>query len=655
MQPVSDDKPALVIETRPLEDLSSATTISNLWHLRFLSQRCRESQMQNLVNQDFAQVVVQGDATFLCFCVCDGVGSSFRGDFAARYLSNNLVRWLQRLPGEEWSSPGITEQLHTQLAFWARQAHVELQQEVIDPETPVLVREVLDELRETYGSETVFLGGCLRILPWSDQTDSLPRTELFLCWMGNVLARLSLTSDRLITLGDEDDTIARWSTKNGPRGPLSIWQSTLPDFERLLVYTDGLASLSDTLALSDQEILQTSIKQLLQRPENDDMTFISIQRLYPEQRIRRVTQKKRGKEHTPEPTSLLMLFSFRAIALGRFAATLRLLRQPGLFQAAKTKEQKAVPRFQPFPGMLLQIGTGYFEFVADPFFPGEKDAVFALEGGEAFIYKLRDARGQNNPATWHALKVFKPSYRGDHIVRVSEYLESLDNLPGLRLGKRALITRASCPQLVKQFPDLEFAVLMPWINAPTWAGFLLDQNAGAHYTLDDARKLAIATASILWNIEERGLAHTDLAGCNIFLSPNDKEIQLLDLEGIYIPHMNAPEKVSYGSPGYQHRCLGPSGQWCPEGDRFAGAILLTEMLTWWNPRVRARVADFAETLFRPEELQVTGLPCWSAVRGALEALSGDLLRLFDQAWTSSTLAECPDFATWTLTLLSAFS
>jgi hypothetical protein len=63
-------------------------------------------------------------------------------------------------------------------------------------------------------------------------------------------------------------------------------------------------------------------------------------------------------------------------------------------------------------------------------------------------------------------------------------------------------------------------------------------------------------------------------------------VELLDLEGVYISGIPSPKRLSHGSPGYQHCRLGRQGQWSPYGDRFAGAILLTEMLTWWNPVVR---------------------------------------------------------------------
>jgi hypothetical protein len=131
-------------------------------------------------------------------------------------------------------------------------------------------------------------------------------------------------------------------------------------------------------------------------------------------------------------------------------------------------------------------------------------------------------------------------------------------------------------------------------------------------------------------------------------SPDFKQIELLDLEGLYIPNQPPPKKRSYGSPGYQHRHPGRFGLWSPYGDRFAGAILLTEMLTWWNPLVRGVTPLNASTLFLPEELQKLSGPRWQIVRDVLWSLdkTRTLLNLFDTAWGSSRPQQCPDFATW---------
>lgn len=79
---------------------------------------------------------------------------------------------------------------------------------------------------------------------------------------------------------------------------------------------------------------------------------------------------------------------------------------------------------------------------------------------------------------------------------------------------------------------------------------------------------------------------------------------------------------------------------------------MTEMLTWWNPGVRAHASDYADTLFQPAELQTNGSPLWVEVRNTLWSIRPGLLNVFDRAWSSSSLAECPDMASWSSHLFS---
>jgi hypothetical protein len=249
----------------------------------------------------------------------------------------------------------------------------------------------------------------------------------------------------------------------------------------------------------------------------------------------------------------------------------------------------------------------------------------------------------------------KAAYRSKHIVHVAEMIRRASHILGLYLPDRIYLTMAEHSDLIKTYPDLEYAVLMPWLIGKTWSGFMQDPAASASYTKQQACTLATTVANLLRSLESIHLAHSDIAGGNIFLSPDLQRIQLLDLEGLYTPGVPPPPFCSQGSPGYQHRNPGPRGQWCPEGDRFAGAILLTEMLTWWNPRVRAHVADHADTLFPPAELQMQSLSYLPEVRKTLWSILPDLLHLFDQAWSSSTLSECPELEQWSRILVSHFT
>lgn len=304
--------------------------------------------------------------------------------------------------------------------------------------------------------------------------------------------------------------------------------------------------------------------------------------------------------------------------------------------------------FRPSRAAPLAIGPVYYHFTPHPLFPDE-DEVYAIEGGEAVIYQLW--RQQDN--TFWALKVSHSSFRGPHIARSTDALRPFAHLPGLYLGNRVCLTKAHYGDLINRFPDLEYAVLMPWITGRTWAGFLADRAANAQYTRQQALDLAVATAHVLWDLEAHSLAHTDIAGGNIVLGPDFKRVELLDIENLYIPNSPQPVRVSRGTPGYQHRNLDARGNWRPDGDRFAGAIILAEMLALSDPYVRAKVHPDAETLFLPYELQSVNAPLWSEVRDALWNLCQPALHLFDLAWAAPDLAQCPTMEAWAITLIQA--
>ncbi|HEU5380523.1 MAG TPA: hypothetical protein VFV38_34295, partial [Ktedonobacteraceae bacterium] len=197
-------------------------------------------------------------------------------------------------------------------------------------------------------------------------------------------------------------------------------------------------------------------------------------------------------------------------------------------------------RFQPFPGMSLQIAGTNFEFVSHPLLPYDEEAVFVLEGSTAFVYQLRAL----DTKQWYALKVFKPAYRGKYIAQISTFLAQHADITAFQAERRSCLTMDNCSRLIQTFPELEYAILMPWAMTPTWTGILLNPEASAGYTFAQARDLALATANTLCNIESYGWAHTDIGGSNLVPSPDRRRIQLLDLEGFYIPGMPLPPKWS---------------------------------------------------------------------------------------------------------------
>jgi serine/threonine protein kinase len=298
--------------------------------------------------------------------------------------------------------------------------------------------------------------------------------------------------------------------------------------------------------------------------------------------------------------------------------------------------------FDPQPGTQIRIGTLTYAFMPQCLLLGDAPSVYMIEGQEGFIYVLRNLE---DDSLW-ALKVLKPAYRGERVVQVTSALSRYGSTPGFALSQRTCLTKSAFSQLVAQFPTLEYSLLMPWLSQKTWAGLMCSPEASLSYTLQQALDLALATTQVLHELEQHGNAHTDIAGSNVMYTSNFKQVELLDLEGLYVPKVQSPKWLSYGSPGYQHRRLGRRGQWSQYGDRFAGAILLTEMLTWWNPLVRAQVPRNASALFLPEELQKPAGPRWQIVRDVLWSLDPTLLNLFDQVWSSLCLKGCPNFVRW---------
>jgi hypothetical protein len=303
--------------------------------------------------------------------------------------------------------------------------------------------------------------------------------------------------------------------------------------------------------------------------------------------------------------------------------------------------------FRPDLSTKLLIHSSTYEFLPHPVLP---DEVHQILREQATTYQLR--RSTDN--TLWALKVSNPGYRDPQIVQKTETLQQFQHLPGLHAAKRLCLTRTMFPELLSTYPALEFAVLMPWIQGLTWAGLMDDASISAAYTKPQAQELALTLAYTLWNLETNHVTHTDIAGDNVIVV-HPKRIELIDIDGLYSHGTPIPPQPSRGWRGYQHPRLDQRGNCRPEGDRYAGAILLTEILTWWKPLVRA-LTD-GDSLFQlgyqePSETLTLRL---KAVRATLREISPGLPQLFDRAWNSADLGECPDFALWVMALLQARS
>jgi hypothetical protein len=293
--------------------------------------------------------------------------------------------------------------------------------------------------------------------------------------------------------------------------------------------------------------------------------------------------------------------------------------------------------------------------------PAAPGIPYGQEGRAGIVYQLLPSptgRGAGDEGAM-ALKVFRARFRTPALVSQAEKLAAFAGLPGLQVARRTVLTPQRDADLLRREPDLTYAVLMPWVEGPTWQEVLLEKRP---LTPQQALTLAHALAEILSQMEQHGIAHCDLSGPNVLLpaltpasgSPapggrgaRGEGVALVDLEGLYAPGFGRPEALSSGSAGYAH-AQAAAGLWSPNADRFAGAVLLAEMLGWCDPQVVQ--AAWGESYFDPQEMQQDSAR-YQALLAALQRHWGDAVaRLFARAWHSETLADCPTFGEWLVAL-----
>jgi hypothetical protein len=308
--------------------------------------------------------------------------------------------------------------------------------------------------------------------------------------------------------------------------------------------------------------------------------------------------------------------------------------------------------FRAEPHQEIVINGAAYEIAEHPAAPGMP---YGQEGRQAVVYRIflkgAPAAEKGGGASF-AIKVFKPHFRLPSLVSLTERLGRYASVPGLGVCKRTVITPRNNADLLATHPDLIYSVVMPWLDGPTWMEVMLD---GKGLPREMSLLLARSFADQLSYMEEYGTAHCDLSGPNLLIpalaDPPSKDgppVALVDVEQLYGPSLERPEALPGGSPGYAHRTA-PDGLWSAAADRFAGALLLSEMLGVCDQRVLE--ASWGENYFDPGEVQKPGSARFDTLLKVLQenwgAAAGELLR---RAWCSESLTECPTLGEWLMAL-----
>jgi hypothetical protein len=293
--------------------------------------------------------------------------------------------------------------------------------------------------------------------------------------------------------------------------------------------------------------------------------------------------------------------------------------------------------FEPEPGTFLDLNGERIDFVPLESTGPAAVFVYAESGKEGTVYKVLKGR------EFYALKVFYPEHRNKRLLETTEKLSRFKNLEGFRVAERTIISQKLFPDIVARYPDLNYSVLMPWIDGTVWGNLLLMED----HPLQRERYFQIIRSLMraVNNLEVKGLAHCDLSNNNFIIDPALSSIQLIDIEDMYAPDMPRPiPDISYGTPGYRTKWIAEKGLWSPESDRFASAILCSEILTWHDKDVRKNKAG--NTSYFDEDEIGENTERYQLVKECLSQLSNDLAVLFERAWFSQGFDQCPAVADW---------
>ncbi|AVP43671.1 tetratricopeptide repeat protein [Bacillus cereus] len=297
--------------------------------------------------------------------------------------------------------------------------------------------------------------------------------------------------------------------------------------------------------------------------------------------------------------------------------------------------------FRPEVGEKIIFNKDVYRFEKHPAVIGI-EMPYGQEGRQGTVYQLQHENGVERIA----LKVFKERYRDEK--HQLAFLKPLSSLAGLKVCSRYIVTTEEHTSAIEKSEDLANSIVMPWIEGPTWADILQEQRV---LSKEQCFFIAEAFLTTLKMMEENEVAHNDLSSSNVlipFLSENPIEgqhyIELVDVEQMYGPKSKRPSLLPAGSAGYAPVYL-ENGIWQKEADRFAGAILLGEVLSWCSEEIRNNKWTDA-SYFKTEEMQ-TECERYTLLQQELHnQWNGEIAQLFNQAWNSNTFAECPSFAQW---------
>jgi hypothetical protein len=289
------------------------------------------------------------------------------------------------------------------------------------------------------------------------------------------------------------------------------------------------------------------------------------------------------------------------------------------------------------PNTSISIGNNNYSFTPAPGFP---DIPYAEVGRRAKVYRLKSGN------EYYALKVFKYAFRKEESVVNCAAINENKEIPGLKAAERTVLYPKDYPDLVAQYPDFAYAVLMPWMKGESWFNTISQKTA---ITPENSLKLAKALVAALAGLEQRQMAHCDLSASNFIYSDGFEQVELVDLEEMFGVGLKTPNPIPAGTSGYSPKWIMDKGCWSAGCDRFSTGILVSEILGWRDERVNQTA--YGETFFEGPRPTTEGEFGHKSERHALmNQVLGEihpkLVELFNQVWNANSIEECPRIEDW---------
>jgi serine/threonine protein kinase len=299
------------------------------------------------------------------------------------------------------------------------------------------------------------------------------------------------------------------------------------------------------------------------------------------------------------------------------------------------------------PATTLTIGNQHYTFVMNDRNTIDQDE----SGGRAVIYKILNTTHN----TIHALKVFKDGFRESYNSKNFAFFQTaLTDVPGFEwVPQRLLINSNDDKALLDQHPYLENAIVMPWFALPKLDEIRsrIKKKQLTNIT-SKSKQFASLFAYALAELENRGIAHGDIATSNVFFDWDNDRLVIIDIEDMFHTSLVRPrhlENAVGGTPNYRFSTQFTS--WQPSADRFAGAVMISEILTLADAaciQASARETYFDADDIANREANGIDVPRFITIYEALDDINAKASKYLKTCWNAKAneIDKLPKLSEW---------